>query len=1020
MGGRGELKLIKALTRFSVKLRWVIILLWIAATAFVFFVAPKLSDVMKSDQASFLPPTSETAKASEMMKELFPDKSGRSSIVLLVKRLGGLNAQDKEYVKNVTDFIDINKSEYKLRDIISPYRKESLGKYLISENKEVALVYFNLTTVPYTDEATEVVGKLIELPKEKFKSPAGLEVYWTGDAAISYEEHESVNKSMEVTVKVTIFMVLGILLLIYRSPIAALIPMVTIGISYLISKGIVGWAAMAGLGVSTFTDTFLIAVLFGAGTDYCLLITSRYKEELSHGSDTKTALLESMSNTGIAVLSSGGTVMVGFFCMIFAKFGLFNSTGPSVAIGVGITLLAVLTLVPALISVLGKSVFWPDKKAHIKQDTWANRFWINTANVVTTRPIRIILLTLLAILPFLIMTNYTKISYDQIKDLPAENGSVKGFEIMKANFAQGSLMPVKIVIRSDKSFWDSGNLRTLDSICDNLMKIGTVDQVRTASRPAGEKITEATLKSQLQAMSDGITKMNDGIDPLKQGLGDIKTGIDKLSNGLNKGSNGFKIMADALTKSADGLKKTADAITTMSNGTGSSVEGLKKAGAGLTKLSQATKDASAGITASKTGIEQAKGALNALMQTDPGLATNQYFQGALQAIQGVSGSLGKISTGLNEIASGIEASNAGTNAVASGLGKIETGMNSASGGLNKINTGLKKIRDGQSQAAQDLAKAANGLDKISNGAGKAVDGVGKLGDGIKKLDNGLKDNYTNSNALSDVFYMPQGTINENKDLRTAMEEYISKSGHGVVLEVILNVPPYSVEAMDSVDKIKEITGFSMVNTQLEGSEFHAGGSTVAMNEVRGLIDRDFMIVMIFVLSGIFIVLCIMLRSLVAPIYLIFTILISYGCTMGISVVFFQFIQEGEGLHWSVPFFSFCILVALGVDYNIFLMSRVKEEHILGDTKTGVARAVASTGGIITSCGLIMAGTFGAMLVSPVRPILQIGFAAVVGLLIDTFIIRTLVVPAIAVKFGELNWWPGKKVRVVPHEDSLGE
>lgn len=1012
--------MMKALTRICIKLRWVIILLWLVVTAFVFFSAPKLSDVMKSDQASFLPSSSETTQASEMIKKLFPDKGGRSSIVLLIKRTGGITEQDKTYAKGITDFIEVNKTEYHLREIVSPYRKESLEKYMISKNNEVALIYFNLTSIPYTDEATEVVSKLVELPKEKFKGPTGLEVYWTGDAAISYEEHESVNKSMEVTVKVTIFMVLGILLLIYRSPVAALIPMVAIGISYTISKGIVAWAAMAGLGVSTFTDTFLIAVLFGAGTDYCLLITSRYKEELSSGIDSKTALIDSMANTGIAVISSGGTVIVGFFCMIFAKFGLFNSTGPSVAIGVAVTILSVITLVPALLSVLGKGAFWPLKNTHVKTDTWVNRLWVAIADRVTTKPIRIILLTFLIILPFLLMTNYTKMSYDQIKDLPADNGSVKGFEIMKANFAQGSLMPVKIVIKSDKSFWDSRNLKTLDSVCDNLMKIGTVDQVRTASRPSGEKLTEATLKSQLEEMSDGISKMNDGIDPLKDGLGDIQTGTDKIADGLDKGSDGFKVMADALTKSASGLKKTADAISTMSDGTGSSVAGLTKVGGGLAQLSQATKDASAGITASKSGLDQAQGALNALAQSNPALATNPYFQGALQAIQGVSGSLVKISSGLNEIAAGIESSKAGTDSVATGLGKIETGMNSASSGLSKINTGLIKIRDGQSQAARDLTKAADGLAKISTGAGEAVDGVVELGDGIKKLDDGVKDNYTNSDALSEVFYLPQSTIDDNEDLRTAMKEYISADGKGVVLDVILNVEPYSVEALDSVDKIKEITGFSLVNTPLEGSEFHIGGMSVAMNEVRTLIDRDFMIVMIFVLSGIFLVLCLMLRSLIAPVYLIFTILLSYGCTMGISVVFFQFILGGEGLHWSVPFFSFCILVALGVDYNIFLMSRVKEEHILGDTKTGIARAVASTGGIITSCGIIMAGTFGAMLVSPVRPIVQIGFTAVVGLLIDTFVIRTLVVPAIAVKFGELNWWPGKKVRVMPHEDYLEE
>jgi len=171
------------------------------------------------------------------------------------------------------------------------------------------------------------------------------------------------------------------------------------------------------------------------------------------------------------------------------------------------------------------------------------------------------------------------------------------------------------------------------------------------------------------------------------------------------------------------------------------------------------------------------------------------------------------------------------------------------------------------------------------------------------------------------------------------------------------------------------------------------------------------VVIVFVLLGIFLVLAILLRSLIAPIYLLFTIILSYISTLGITYLVFCVILGQDGLHWSVQFFSFCVLVALGVDYNIFLMSRVKEEYVPGQMKQSITRALATTGGIITSCGLIMAGTFGAMLSSPLRPMLQIGFAACIGLIIDTFIIRSLVVPSIAVLVGEMNWWPGRRVKV---------
>jgi RND superfamily putative drug exporter len=136
-----------------------------------------------------------------------------------------------------------------------------------------------------------------------------------------------------------------------------------------------------------------------------------------------------------------------------------------------------------------------------------------------------------------------------------------------------------------------------------------------------------------------------------------------------------------------------------------------------------------------------------------------------------------------------------------------------------------------------------------------------------------------------------------------------------------------------------------------------------------------------------------------------TILLSYGATLGVTRLVFGGIL-GEGLAWFVPFLIFVVLVALGMDYNIFLMGRVKEEAAHG-TRAGIERAVERTGGIITSAGIIMAGTFAAMMVSSLLGLVQIAFAVAVGILLDTFIIRTTLMPAIAMLLGRWNWWPGK-------------
>ncbi len=273
-------------------------------------------------------------------------------------------------------------------------------------------------------------------------------------------------------------------------------------------------------------------------------------------------------------------------------------------------------------------------------------------------------------------------------------------------------------------------------------------------------------------------------------------------------------------------------------------------------------------------------------------------------------------------------------------------------------------------------------------------------------------------VFSSVFFLPPEAMQQHPELKAAMENYISSDGKGIVLDAILSISPYTNEALDLIEQFKDTVGFTLKGSPLEGSEFQIGGATSAFSDVRQMTSRDLTIVMIFVICGIFVVLAVLLKSLVAPVYLILTILISYASTMGISNLVFKYILGYDGLHWAVPFFAFCVLVALGIDYNIFLMSRVKDEYRPGDMTGSMARALTSTGGIITSCGIIMAGTFGALLASPVRPMLEVGFAAFVGLLIDTFIIRCLMVPAIAVKVGELNWWPGRKIKILPVDEDI--
>ena len=159
------------------------------------------------------------------------------------------------------------------------------------------------------------------------------------------------------------------------------------------------------------------------------------------------------------------------------------------------------------------------------------------------------------------------------------------------------------------------------------------------------------------------------------------------------------------------------------------------------------------------------------------------------------------------------------------------------------------------------------------------------------------------------------------------------------------------------------------------------------------------------------VLIVLLRALVAPLYLIVSVIISYLSALGMGVVLFQFIL-GQELHWSVPGLTFIILVAVGADYNLLLISRIRDESPHG-IRFGVIRTVGQTGGVITAAGLIFAASMIGLQFSSITTLVQIGFIIATGILLDTFLVRTVTVPATAVLVGKANWWPSKWQPPVP-------
>jgi RND superfamily putative drug exporter len=250
-------------------------------------------------------------------------------------------------------------------------------------------------------------------------------------------------------------------------------------------------------------------------------------------------------------------------------------------------------------------------------------------------------------------------------------------------------------------------------------------------------------------------------------------------------------------------------------------------------------------------------------------------------------------------------------------------------------------------------------------------------------------------------------------LSNALTAFISPDGHTARYLVQTNLNPYGTDAMDQIHQIVDAARGPHPRALLKDASISASGVTAMLRDIRAYYEKDVNLIISMTLLIVFLILVAILRAVVAPLYLIASVVISYLSALGIGVVLFQFIL-GQELTWSIPGLTFIVLVAMGADYNLLLISRLREEAPNG-LRSGVIRTVSSTGGVITAAGVIFAASMYGMLFASTSTVVQAGFVIGTGLLLDTFIVRTITVPAIAVLVGKANWWPSKLPPPSPRE-----
>src|SRR6266568_1324319 len=678
--------------------KWAVLVFWLIVAAVAGPLSGKLMGAEKNDAQSWLPPKAESTQVLKLQStfqspNVFP-------AVVVYDRPSGLTPADRaKAVRDVASFAAVP----------GVVRHQVAGPFFAADGKAAqAVVPVDLGSKGWNG-ATGAVGKLRAIARSNADGLAAHIAGPLGGAADSAKAFSGIDSTL---LYATLAVVIVLLLITYRSPALWLLPVITAGIALVSAEALIYLLAVhAGLTVNGQSAGILNVLVFGAGTDYALLLTARYREELRRHEDRHEAMAVALRRAGPAVIASGGTVIVSLLALVIAQLNSTKGLGPVLAIGVAVALLAMMTLLPALLVIFGRWMFWPARPGYGSPEPTSRGIWARAGRGIAVRP---------------------------------------------------------------RVVW----------------------------------VTTAVL---LGAMALGLT----------------------------------------------GLKAS-------------------------------------------------------------GLTNAQSFRGHPDSVAG--------------------------------------------------------------QAVLDQHFPA--------GAGQPVEVFGNAASGAQ---------------LAAALRAVPGI--------TGVTSPATVAGHAY-LEATLTSAPDSQAAYTTIDRIRTAVH------AVPGANALVGGNTAINLDVQRAAAHDRDLIIPIVLVVVFVILALLLRALVAPVMLIATVVLSFAATLGVSALFFDNVFNFGGADTSFPLFVFVFLVALGIDYNIFLMTRVREEAKRHGTRTGALTGLSATGGVITAAGAVLAGTFAVLGTLPVTFLTELGFAVAFGVLLDTIVVRSVLVTALNLDMGRWVWWPSRLARQPSPEEEL--
>ncbi|MCV7424659.1 RND family transporter [Mycobacterium yunnanensis] len=980
--------------------RWplAVIGVWLALAIALPLAVPSLGEMAQRHPLQILPADAPSSVTAQKMTAAFKEPgSDNLMVVALVNESGLVPADEASYRKLVDAIRDDVKDVVSVQDFVGT---PQLRPFLTSEDKTTWVLPVSLQGELGTPRAFESFTRVSDVVKANVPTSGGtsgsqLTVQITGPAA-TVADLTVAGQTDRLPIEIAIaVLVLLVLLLVYRSAVTMLLPLITIGGSLVIAQALVAaYSELTGSGVSNQSIVFLSAIMAGAGTDYAVFLISRYHDYVRAGEDSHRAVTAAMQSIGKVVTASAVTVGLTFLCLSFAKMGVFRTVGVSSAIGIGVAYLAGVTLLPAILVLAGPRG-WVRPRREL-----TSGFWRRSGIRIVRRPVPHLVASLLVLAILAGLATFASFNYDDRKVVSPSAASSVGYAALEKHFPISQAIPEYILVQSPRDLRSPQALADLEQMASRVAQLPNVGLVSGITRPVGEVPPQfrATYQAGIvgDRLADGSTQIGkragdlnrlaSGASTLADNLGDVRSQINRMAPSIQSLLDAFASMkskdgGDRLVRDVAASARLVKAVNRLGNSMGVNFANVRDMFAWIGPVLVALQgnpvcDADPSCTDTRNQFERLAAARDAGALDEVNAAAKDLANSDDK--ETLSATVNKLNTALASIAKAAKAA----------------GLDSPGGAQSSL-----------SQLQQGANRLAGGSRDVAGGVDQLVDQVKVMADGLDQASAFLLSMRTDAaNPSMAGFNIPPEVLGL-ADFKKASAAYISPDGHSVRYLIQTKLNPFSAEAMDQVDQIGGVARGAQPNTALADATISMGGFPVALRDTRDYYEQDIRFIIAATLVVVLLTLMVVLRSLIAPLYLVGSVVVSYFAAIGIGVLAFQFVL-GQQLHWSVPPLAFVVLVAVGADYNMLFVSRMREESRVG-IRAGIIATLRSTGGVITAAGLIFAASMAGLLFSSIGIVVQSGFVIGVGILLDTFVVRTITVPAIATLVGRGNWWPSR-------------